>query len=231
MCQQKHTDVQHKENKMSKTDTSPQPANNDNTTMSIETAHAKMALRSTANAAVTMANYNPMFDKLDIVALIDELSHSTTEVLNGKMDKCEAMLLNQAYALQSIFTSLSQKAVQQTQLKYYNTFLKLALKAQSQCRTTLETLANLKKPPTIFAHQANIAQGHQQVNNTTHAPLPADNNSEKINFAQNELLETQDEQQLELRAQSQTSSSHPPLEAMEKVHRPTIRKRQTKSIA
>jgi hypothetical protein len=44
--------------------------------------------------------------------------------------------------------------------------MRLALKAQGQCRATLETLAVLKNPPTVFAKQANIAAGSQQVNNT-----------------------------------------------------------------
>ena len=35
------------------------------------------------------------------------------------------------------------------------TYMRLALKAQSQCRATLETLANIKNPPTVFARQAN----------------------------------------------------------------------------
>jgi hypothetical protein len=30
---------------------------------------------------------------------------------------------------------------------------------------TLETLATIKNPPVVFARQANIAQGPQQVNN------------------------------------------------------------------
>jgi hypothetical protein len=146
------------------------------------------------------------------------------------MDKCEAMLLNQAYALQSIFTGLSQKAIQQSQLKHYNTFLKLALKAQSQCRTTLETLATLKRPPIVFANQANIAQGNQQVNNTVQLPAQA-GGAEKIKFAQNELLETQHEQRLKHRATNSTSSSHLPLEAVGKVHRPKIARRQAKSLS
>jgi hypothetical protein len=229
MLLQKHIDVQQKENNMPKTDTPPQPANNDDGMMSMETARAKMALRPTVNAAWTMTNYSPMFDKLDLGALIDELSNSTVEVIEGKMDKCEAMLLNQAYALQSIFTGLSQKAVEQSQLRHYSTLLKLAFKAQSQCRTTLEALANLKKPPAIFANQANIAQGHQQINNTVQLPAQADG-TEKIKYAQNELLGTQDEQRLELRTQSQTSSSHSSLETVGEVHRPEIVRRQAKSL-
>ena len=45
------------------------------------------------------------------------------------------------------------------------TYMRMALKAQSQCRATLKTLANIKNPPVVFARQANIAQGPQQVNN------------------------------------------------------------------
>ena len=45
-------------------------------------------------------------------------------------------------------------------------YMRLALKAQAQCRATVETLAEIKNPPTLFARQANIAHGPQQVNNT-----------------------------------------------------------------
>ncbi len=45
-------------------------------------------------------------------------------------------------------------------------YLKLALRAQSQCRATWEALATMKNPPMIgYVGQANIAHGHQQVNN------------------------------------------------------------------
>ena len=44
--------------------------------------------------------------------------------------------------------------------------MRMALKAQNQCRMTLETLSNIKNPPVIFAKQANFSGGgHQQVNN------------------------------------------------------------------
>ena len=45
-------------------------------------------------------------------------------------------------------------------------YLKLALRAQNQCRATAETLAMIKNPPNVsFVGQANIANGPQQVNN------------------------------------------------------------------
>jgi len=44
--------------------------------------------------------------------------------------------------------------------------MRLALRAQSQCRATLETLAVIKNPTTVaYVRQANIANGPQQVNN------------------------------------------------------------------
>jgi len=45
-------------------------------------------------------------------------------------------------------------------------YMRLALKAQGQSRATVETLAAMKNPP-VFAKQANIANGPQQVNNSS----------------------------------------------------------------
>jgi hypothetical protein len=61
--------------------------------------------------------------------------------------------------------------------------LRLALKAQSQCRATLETLSAIKNPPVVIAKQANISNGHQQINNG----VPA-TRTEKNENTQNELL-------------------------------------------
>ena len=44
-------------------------------------------------------------------------------------------------------------------------YLRLALKAQAQCRATLETVAAIQQPRRLVAQQANIAHGPQQVNN------------------------------------------------------------------
>ena len=42
--------------------------------------------------------------------------------------------------------------------------MRLGLKAQSQARATLETLAQIKNPPVVYARQANVASGPQQNN-------------------------------------------------------------------
>jgi hypothetical protein len=62
-------------------------------------------------------------------------------------------------------------------------YMRLALKAQSQCRATLETLAQMKNPP-VFTPQANVA-GQQVVNNGTICRRPRAGNE----TTPNELLE------------------------------------------
>ena len=47
----------------------------------------------------------------------------------------------------------------------FERLMRLALKAQSNCRATAESLAAIQNPPTVFARQANIANGPQQINN------------------------------------------------------------------
>ena len=65
---------------------------------------------------------------------------------------------------------LARRATTMQELKHWEAYLRMALKAQNQCRMTLETLATIKNPPAVFARQANIAHGPQQVNN---AMVPA----------------------------------------------------------
>jgi hypothetical protein len=58
---------------------------------------------------------------------------------------------------------------------------KLAMKAQSQCRATLDSLAAMKKPPSDLIRQTNIAHGHQQVNNFPEKEKPPNELLEKAN--------------------------------------------------
>jgi hypothetical protein len=61
--------------------------------------------------------------------------------------------------------NLARRATKQEYMKNWEGYLRMALKAQNQCRMTLETLATIKNPP-VFTKQANINNGgQQQVNN------------------------------------------------------------------
>ena len=74
------------------------------------------------------------------------------------------MLYSQAHALQAVFVDALLQVPKQEWFSNSEAYMRMALKAQSQCRATLETLATIKNPPVVFARQANIAQGPQQVN-------------------------------------------------------------------
>ena len=70
----------------------------------------------------------------------------------------------------------------------------LGLKAQAQCRATLQTLAEIKNPqPVAFVKQANIANGPQQVNNgrvpPARAGIPADPSNELLGLSHEQRLD------------------------------------------
>lgn len=109
-----------------------------------------------------------IYADLDRNAVMSELIDITSEINAGNMARPEAMLVAQAHALQSIFVTLSRfsRVNMGEYLGAAETYMRLALKAQSQCRTTIEALAELKNPrQTAFVRQQNIANGPQQVNN------------------------------------------------------------------
>ncbi|WP_411725275.1 hypothetical protein [Methyloglobulus sp.] len=145
---------------------------------------AKTIIRPEVQAALTMQAWENSADTTELaVALSDQIA----ELNKGDLKRPEAMLLMQAHTLDAIFNTLARKADRQEYMKNTETFLRLALKAQSQCRATLETLAAIKNPPVIFAKQANISSGHQQVNNGIPATHAGENK-----ILPNELLEAND---------------------------------------
>ena len=131
-----------------------------------------------------------MWGGIDVPSLTDELRDQAAAVNRGELNHAEAMLMNQATALQSLFARLAECGMSCDTIVPFEANLRMALRAQSQCRATLETLAAIKNPPIVFAKQANINQGNgnQQVNNGTSDP--ASRAGEIINQP-NELLEAQ----------------------------------------
>jgi len=118
-------------------------------------------------------------DDFSFQSTMQVLDRTIQQIKSGDLSKIEEMYISQAVALEVMFTSLARRAKAQDKLLQYETHMRLALKAQNQSRATLQALVQLKQPSqTTFVKQANIAQGHQQVNNLT----------EKNITPQNELL-------------------------------------------
>ena len=128
----------------------------------------EVVLSPTIQSAVAIEAWSKFAGTVDLADLVDDLRERIKKVQGGDMQPVEAMLFGQAMTLETIFTSLARRATSQEYLKQFQAYLGMALKAQAQCRATLEALAEIKNPrPMAFVKQANISGGHQQVNNGT----------------------------------------------------------------
>ena len=192
---------------------------------------ARMALKPSLNGAVVIQTYqgNIMGKEADLNVLIDQLRETFTEVKGGDMHTLEAMLISQATALQTIFTSLARRAQSQEYQKHLESFLGLALKAQAQSRATISALVDLKYPrQATFVKQANIANGPQQVNNggvpgeLQEQYAQARTHAGKSELEQNKLLEANHERpgkRMDTRAAQTEELSYQTVETVATVHR------------
>ena len=116
-------------------------------------------------ATVTLEAYNKSWGDLDLAGLIMALEKQVRAVQSNDLSGCEAMLVTQAHTLDAIYNHLAKLAVNATEIKRIDMLLKSALRSQSQCRATLTTISDMKRPTVVYTNQTNIASGPQQVNN------------------------------------------------------------------
>ncbi len=183
---------------------------------------ARTVLDPIVQAAVTLKEYSKAFGDLDLVGLIDSLAEQARESKNGDLSRAEAMLTTQAHTLDAIFNRLAHRASLNMgeYMQASETYLKLALRAQSQCRATWEALANIKNPPMMgYVRQANIAHGPQQVNNASPPPNTSPTTKENTK-PKNKLLEENDGERLDPRTACTSGRTDPEMATVGKVHRP-----------
>lgn len=162
-------------------------------------------------------NMTAIGDRLDLPLLADTLREQAKAVNKGDLAQAEAMLINQAVALQNLFARLVERGMDADLFPHYETHLRLALRAQAQCTRTLEVLAGIKNPPVVIAKQANIAQGHQQVNNG----LPADDPARVrgVETVHNKLLEELPSERLDPGTAATASGGNSAMATVGAVHR------------
>jgi len=160
------------------------PGDNDDLAM------ARFALGPTVQAATTLKEYDKKYGDLKLQGLIDALQEQTKASKDGDLSRADTMLTAQAHTLDAIFNNLARRAINAEYLNNLDVYLKMALRAQSQCRSTWEALSAIKNPPVMgYVKQANIAHT-QQVNNAA----PGDTSRARENQnPQNELMEEKDE--------------------------------------
>lgn len=189
-----------------------------------EKSSAALVAEHMTSAATTAAITSSCFIKgsvtdLPLGELVIALEDKVARVQKGDVSDLEATLAAQATALNSIFSEMARRAAANMgiDIDSCECYLKLALKAQGQCRATIETLASMKNPPVVIARQANFAAGHQQVNNgeSVHPP------SENCQNPQNKLLDSNHGQRLDIRTTSPAVSADTHMAPVGKRNRPT----------
>ncbi|GIK87988.1 MAG: hypothetical protein BroJett026_34690 [Betaproteobacteria bacterium] len=155
-----------------------------------------------------------MGEHIDVPSLMAKLRDQAASVNSGCLAQAEAMLMNQATALQSLFARLAERAMGHTTIPGFDANMRMALRAQSQCRCTLETLATIKNPPIVYARQANVTTGPQQINNG----MAARPRARQIVSEQNELLEAPNDERMDTRPAGPAGTSDQAMEAMGAVN-------------
>lgn len=166
------------------------------------------------SAILTESFTKSLFPKAKIEDVGRALSDRAETIQAGDTTTLEAMLISQAQALQTLFVMLGRKAADQTQLTQYTAFMNIALKAQSQSRATIQALTELKYPKqATFVKQANIANGHQQVNNDTKTGTRA--HAKENENSQNKLLEVEHNEWMDDGKTATTGATNPAMAAVE----------------
>jgi hypothetical protein len=188
-----------------------------------ETGHAvARTVTSSAVAAYRVVKAadakSGMLEHLDVPTMLEHLGEQANAVNRGSLEQAEAMLINQATALQALFVRLSERAMSVDTIPPFDANMRFALMAQRQCTKALETLALIKQGPTVIARSANVVNGPQQVN-VGGTANDARARGADLNSA-NGLLEANDGKRLDHGAPSATGCTNRVVEALGAEQRP-----------
>ena len=180
---------------------------------------ARLVTDGLFNNAVVVTEFSKSYmgEDVSLTHCMEALREKTEAIHSNDMKPVETLLISQALALDTMFAALARRASAtiDQHLDAADKFMRLALKAQSQCRTTLETLANVKNPQPYIQH--NRAQ-YQQVNNGVALPPeapPARENQKQTN----ELLDAPNApERLDFSATQTPIQSHQDMETVASQH-------------
>lgn len=161
---------------------------------------------------------------LDLTECFSQMLLNARATANGDRSSQESILAAQVISTNAIYTDLAliARANLDKGLELFERLMRLALKAQSNCRATAEALALMRNPPAVFARQANISNGPQQVNNgVTRAAVAR---AEKKLSRPNELLEA-DGERLDFGTPSKAGYRDSCVEAVDAFNGPANHKR------
>jgi hypothetical protein len=183
---------------------------------------AEMLVGGITHNALTLTDFGwPDFGEASPTEVFQALETDSKLVNSGDLSRIEAVLSSQVAALNAIFGTMARRAAlnMSQHLDAAERYLRIGLRAQNQCRATAETLARIKQGPPIFAEQANVAHGPQQVNNNMLAP--SQRTVANAAIQQPELMDFSDGERLDTGATGTSSRVDPTLAAVGAKYRPT----------
>lgn len=182
-------------------------------------------LGSNAHTAILFSQGT--WGQANLTEMVSSLHAQGRAVVGGDLASAECLLIAQVASLNAIYGELARRAALNIgeHLEASERYMRLALKAQGQCRATLETLAAIKNPPVVFAKQANIAHGPQQVNNGVAPPAQCNPASAAPARGENEggqtkLLEGEKHGGMDAGATAATARGNSAMASVGAVHRP-----------
>lgn len=129
-------------------------------------ANAEAMLDPSATALATVRQFNVgTFGNAAFTETYEVLHEQAKAVNAGDLSLQRAMLSGQAAALNSIFMELARRASLNMGefVKAADTYMRLALKAQTQCRATIESLDRLANGHVQTVKHVHVADGGQAV--------------------------------------------------------------------
>ena len=180
---------------------------------------ASNGLSTTVLNSVTAREFSKStVGEIDIIEAIAVMRDKVSKVNAGDLSALESTLTAQATTLDTVFNSLARRANISDTITKLEIYMRLALKAQAQCARTIEVLATMKNPPVVFAKQANITSGNQQINNGSLPNSLPTHAGKNINQS-NELLEVQPHDEwLDNGKKTTTSGDDKPMATLETQH-------------
>lgn len=164
-----------------------------------------------ASAALAIDHLHGRGRLLDAPTIMDQLATTANKVNDGNLKEVEQMLVTQAKTLDYIFYDALKQLADVNMINQIEVFSNIAFRAQSQCRKTLATLAELKHPRRVtFVKQQNNAI-NQQVNNAAESTSKKFKKQKK--FA-NELISEVNHEKVDNRGAISTGSIDSPSETM-----------------
>jgi hypothetical protein len=179
----------------------------EDTEEAIKTATAKRLLEPAVQSTLAIECLD---DCYNVKYLTRELEYQNKLLSQGSMERASDILLAQAHSLNALSSHMIRKGHSSDYVDHLKAYFNIALKAQNQCRMTLETLSEIKNPKPYI--QNNKAQ-YQQINNNGKLSRAGENSK-----TTNELLEdnSNDKQWMDTRETQKTIRNDKELETVGK---------------